>query len=146
MPEDTPDDDVDDEEDDEEDDEDEDLKEATCECRCGECCRRLLIEVDLEDAEREPRIKELGSPTYTDERLTRSGKRELEGYLLNSRDDMACVFLDREKNLCTIYETRPLGCRVFDCDREGREQMIELGIIERDSLKSPDPGSRPNGS
>ena len=117
----------------EDDDDDEELKEAICECRCGECCRRLLIEVDLDDAEREPRIKERGSPTYTDERLTRSGKRELEGYLLNSRDGMACVFLDRQTNLCTIYETRPLACRVFDCDREGREQMIELGIIERDA-------------
>ena len=131
-----------DEEEDEDDDSEEELKEATCECRCGECCRRLLIEVDLDDAEREPRIKDLGSPTYTDARLTRSGKRELEGYLLNSREDMACVFLDREKNLCTIYETRPFGCRVFDCDREGREQMIELGIFERDSAKRPDPGSR----
>jgi len=132
MPEDTLDDDFEEEED-EEDVDKEELKEATCECRCGECCRRLLIEVDLDDAEREPRIKELGSPTYTDERLTRSGKRELEGYLLNSREDMACVFLDREKNLCTIYETRPFGCRIFDCDREGREQLIELGIIARDS-------------
>jgi Fe-S-cluster containining protein len=130
------------EEEDDDDDSEEELKEATCECRCGECCRRLLIEVDLEDAEREPRIKELGSPTFTDARLTRSGKRELEGYLLNSRDDMACVFLDREKNLCTIYETRPLGCRVFDCDREGREQMIELGIFEKDSSKMPDSDSR----
>ena len=140
MPENTPADDFDEEKDD--DDDDEDLKEATCECRCGECCRQLLIEVELEDAVREPRIRELGSPTYTDERLTRSGKRELEGYLLNSRDGMACVFLDRQTNLCTIYETRPLACRVFDCDREGREQMIELGIIERDSSKIPDPGSR----
>ena len=130
------DDDIDEEEEeDDDDDEQEDLKEAICECRCGECCRRLLIEVDLDDAEREPKIKHLGSPTYTDERLTRSGKRELEGYLLNSRDDMACVFLDRQTNLCTIYETRPLACRVFDCDGEGRVQMIELGIIERDSLK-----------
>ena len=131
-----------DEEEDEDDDDDEELKEATCECRCGECCRRLLIEVDLDDAEREPKIRELGSPTYTDGRLTRSGKPELEGFLLNSRDDMACIFLDRRKNLCTIYETRPLACRVFDCDREGREQMIELGIIERHPAKSPDSNAR----
>ena len=130
------------EEEEDDDDDQEELKAAICECRCGECCRRLLIEVDLDDAEREPRIKDLGSPTYTDERLTRSGKRELEGYLLNSHEDMACVFLDRQTSLCTIYETRPLACRVFDCDGEGREQMIELGIIERDSSKSPDPDSR----
>jgi Fe-S-cluster containining protein len=139
MPDNTLDDDFDEDDDD---DDHEELKVAICECRCGECCRRLLIEVDLEDAEREPKIKKLGSPTYTDERLTRSGKRELEGFLLNSRIDMACVFLDREKNLCTIYETRPLGCRVFDCDGEGREQMIELGIFERDPAKGTAPGCR----
>src|SRR6266852_3049653 len=33
-------------------------------CRCGECCRRLIVEVELEDAEREPKIKEFGSPIY----------------------------------------------------------------------------------
>jgi Fe-S-cluster containining protein len=142
MSENTLDDDFDEEEDDEDEDDEEKLIEATCECRCGECCRWLLIEVDLDDAEREPRIKELGSPTYTDARLTRSGKRELEGFMLNSHEDMACVFLNRETNLCTIYETRPLGCRVFDCEGEGREQMIELGIIERGSAKNPDPSSR----
>ena len=76
--------DEDEEEDDEDDEDEENVKEATCECRCGECCRRLLIEVDLHDAERAPRIKELGSPTYTDERLTRSGNA-------NSKDSCSTV-------------------------------------------------------
>ena len=31
------------------------------ECRCGKCCRRLIIEVLPQDAEREPKIRELGS-------------------------------------------------------------------------------------
>ncbi len=102
-------------------------------CRCGKCCRSLLIEVLVEDAEREPRIKELGSPTYTDARLTRSGQPEIEGYMLNSKaNDYACAFLDRQTNLCTIYETRPLICRLFDCDEKNREDLIELGIISRD--------------
>jgi Fe-S-cluster containining protein len=102
-------------------------------CRCGKCCRSLLIEVLLEDAEREPRIKELGSPTYTDARLTQSGQPEIEGYMLNSSaNDYACAFLDRQTNLCSIYETRPLVCRLFDCDEKNREDLIELGIISRD--------------
>jgi len=54
-------------------------------CRCAECCRRLIIEVSGEDAEREPRIKEKGSPTYTPAELTESGERELEGHLLNGK-------------------------------------------------------------
>ena len=107
-------------------------QEATGPCRCGVCCRRLLIEVSVRDAEREPKIRELGSPIYTDARLTASGKPELEGYLLNSHLDMACVFLDQQTNLCTIHDTRPLTCRLFDCQGEGREQLIELGILHRD--------------
>lgn len=103
-------------------------------CRCGECCRRLLIEVELEDAEREPKIKELGDPIYGPPDA--SGEREVEGYLLNDmkniREGYACVFLDRTTSLCTIYETRPMTCRVFDCAGEGREQLIELGILNRE--------------
>lgn len=120
---------------DDEDDDDEEWVEKRCDCRCGECCRRLLIEVDLEDAEREPRIRDLGSPTYLPAVLTGTGQRELIGYLLNSqKQDGRCVFLDDATNLCTIHETRPLACRVFDCDGKGsREQLIELGILQRDS-------------
>jgi Fe-S-cluster containining protein len=53
------------------------------------------------------------------------------GYLLNSKDG-PCVFLDLETNLCSIHPTRPLMCRLFDCAGEGREQIIELGILDRD--------------
>jgi Fe-S-cluster containining protein len=100
-------------------------------CRCAACCKRLIIEVNLEDAEREPMIKEKGSPIYGPPD-TESSERELEGYLLNGRQDMACVFLNPETDLCTIYESRPLTCRLFDCEGEGREQLIDLGIIERE--------------
>src|SRR5207248_2220420 len=78
-------------------------------CRCGKCCR-LLIEVDLEDAEREPKIKERGSPIYTPPELTESGQRELAGYMLNKEENgYACVFLDQASSLCSIYPTRPLA-------------------------------------
>ena len=89
-------------------------------CRCGDCCRQLLIEVDLEDARREPKIAERASPILSPAEVTRSGRRELEGYLLNSNEnDGACMFLDRTTDLCQIYATRPLVCRLFDCDRKG---------------------------
>jgi Fe-S-cluster containining protein len=106
---------------------------ALSSCRCGECCRRLIIEVTLEDAKREPKIKERGSPIFLPAELTESGQRELTGYFLNSADNgHACTFFDRATNLCSIYPTRPLICRLFDCAHEGREQLIELGILERD--------------
>jgi len=117
-------------------DDDEDLEavpEVHSECRCGECCRHLIIEARLEDAEREPRIKTRGSPVYAPAEFTKSGKMELEGYLLNAKDNgNACAFLEQTTNLCSIYETRPWACRIFDCDGEGREQLIQLGIRPRD--------------
>jgi hypothetical protein len=92
-------------------------------CRCGNCCRSLLIEVSVLDSQREPKIRKRGSPIYQDPRLTASGQRELIGYMLNSRKDGACVFLDRKTNLCTIHATRPLICRLFDCDRSDCRQL-----------------------
>lgn len=99
-------------------------------CRCGLCCR-LLIETCIQDAEMEPKIKERGSPICMPAALTGTGKDELTGYLLNGKDG-ACVFLDQVTNLCTIHATRPLVCRLFNCDGEGREQLIELGYLKRD--------------
>jgi Fe-S-cluster containining protein len=100
-------------------------------CRCGQCCQ-LIVEVSLRDAEREPKIRELGSPIYAPAELTESGKRELDGYLLNTGKDNACVFLDQATNLCSIHPTRPLVCRLFDCDGEGRQQLIDLGMLPAD--------------
>jgi Fe-S-cluster containining protein len=92
---------------------------VACNCRCGKCCEELLIEVSLRDAEREPRIKEQGSPLWdTDAEIFR-GEKIVGGYLLNSADNgNACVFFDRQTRLCTIHDTRPLICRLFNCDRE----------------------------
>jgi Fe-S-cluster containining protein len=116
--------------DDEEWEEDLDAGEPThSDCRCGECCRHLLIEVGTDDAEREPKIKERCDPIYAPAELTASHREELEGYLLNSKDNgNACAFLDQTTSLCSIYESRPWVCRVFDCDGEGKEQLIQLGI------------------
>ena len=101
-------------------------------CKCGECCRALLIEVDVRDAEREPKIAELGSPNYWPAEVSLSGKDELIGYIINKPDGSSCLFLDDATNKCTIYETRPLNCRLFNCDGEGKEQLIELGHLNRD--------------
>ncbi len=80
-------------------------------CRCGKCCRELIIEVSELDARREPKIRERGSPI-------KGINDEPVGYLLNSKyGDHHCVFLDKNTNLCTIYSTRPLICRLFDCDK-----------------------------
>ena len=101
-------------------------------CRCGQCCRSLLIEVDVRDAEREPKIAELGSPINWPADVSVSGRDELIGYIINKPDGSGCLFLDDATNACTIHATRPLVCRLFDCDGDGKEQLIELGHLKRE--------------
>lgn len=55
-------------------------------CCCGACCRSLYMIPDLENT-------------------------ELSGFC---GPDGVCIYLDKNTNLCTIYEDRPLLCRVDD--------------------------------
>jgi Fe-S-cluster containining protein len=104
--------------------------EVTSDCRCGECCRHLILEALVEDAVIEPKVAEKGSPIYLPAELTGTGTRELIGYLLNATENGgACAFLDRASNLCGIYQTRPLMCRQYDCSK--RDELIELGVLPR---------------
>lgn len=92
---------------------------VVCECRCGDCCRRLIIEASLADAEREPRIAQRGSPVRDFD--------EVVGYLLNGQgDSLSCVFLDEASNACTIWSTRPGACRFYDCDSQRAQQKLSL--------------------
>lgn len=96
-------------------------------CRCGECCR-LLVQATLADAVREPRIAECGLPVVTDFPNPVTGENELVGYYLPHADGR-CVFLDWATHDCTIYDTRPGECRVFDC--RDKSKLIGLGILKR---------------
>lgn len=96
-------------------------------CRCAACCRHLIIEVSLLDAQREPKIRERGSTIYTSAILTGTGKYEIEGWLLNGPPGGPCVFLDQATNLCTIHDTRPLCCRLFNCDRTAEGKDLDKG-------------------
>lgn len=82
---------------------------VVCECTCGDCCRHLIIETTLADAQREPLIVQHGTP-YRD-------LEEVVGYLLNDADnEYACTFFDQAANRCSIWKTRPGVCRLFNCD------------------------------
>lgn len=109
----------------------------SCACRCGRCCEVAIVEASFRDAEREPRIAETGTPLMDD---MRTGVKEQVGWMLG-RTDGHCVFFDPEQRLCTIYDTRPLECRVFNCDGpEGeifrdRESWVRKNLtLERGSV------------
>jgi Fe-S-cluster containining protein len=98
---------------------------VTCRCRCGRCCESLIIEASLLDGEREPLIAKRAKPLYDD----MTGVKEQIGWLLNGNDG-PCVFFDRQTRLCTIYETRPLVCRLYNCDDGQLEKFLnEFGEL-----------------
>ena len=94
--------------------------------RCGACCRSLIVEADLLDALREPRIaKVCGLPApppdacVVDEDEQPIGEDPWNGRvaILSPRRNQdgqlaGCAFLDTT-NRCTIYPTRPNVCVAF---------------------------------
>jgi hypothetical protein len=52
--------------------------EVRSDCRCGQCCKSLILEALVEDAVVEPRIAEC-EPIYEAPELTASGKPQLSG-------------------------------------------------------------------
>jgi len=91
---------------------------------CGACCKTWRILVSEEDAVREPRI------AAEARRLPENQKTEHWAFQLFPLPfHEACCFLDGE-NRCTIYDTRPRVCRVFEagsdrCQEARREQGLE---------------------
>lgn len=73
---------------------------------CGLCCRHLIIEAELSDALREPRIVQRG---YI---LDGRGKLPILDAKVGLTDVGGCVFLG-DDNRCGIYATRPHCCVAF---------------------------------
>lgn len=41
-------------------------------------------------------------------------------FILKSKEeDLSCIYLDSEKSMCTIHETKPWACKVWHCSPEG---------------------------
>jgi Fe-S-cluster containining protein len=96
-------------------------------------------ELNTADAEREPRIAETGTPLMDD---MRTGVKEQVGWMLG-RTDGHCVFFDPANRLCTIYNTRPLECRVFNCDgREGEYFRDPAGFLEQERVREEEAAAR----
>ena len=81
---------------------------VTC-YRCGACCKHLLVEADLIDVLREPRLPE-AQPHYCGRAIDdvlEELEDEFKVVLLNGAE--GCAFLAAD-NSCSIYPTRPNAC------------------------------------
>jgi len=75
-------------------------KEPRC-VGCGACCRGWLVQVD------DP------GQYVTPLKLTQV-RPDGERYMSMDEATGACVALDTDRNVCTIYENRPQVCRDFE--------------------------------
>lgn len=71
---------------------------------CGACCKLLLVEAGYIDAQREPRLYQIGKPV--DKAKLRDGEHCI---ILWDNTKGGCPFLN-ESNHCDIYHTRPNEC------------------------------------
>lgn len=123
---------------------------------CGNCCRDPLLPLTDEDVRRivqhtgdtamdVVRFVDRNAIDMDDEpeafAILRQGRRVM---VLRQRGG-GCMYLDREER-CSIYDARPLGCRIFpfdpSYDRKGKLRRLELiqatdCIYELDGKNSP---------
>lgn len=131
------------------------MKEATdqtiSECqRCGNCCTRGGPSLHTKDRDL------LTNGHIKLEHLVTIRKGEMANFPLHDRPepisqelvklggkgkDWECAFLERDTNLCTIYEHRPLECRLLECwDTSALEDVVGQNTLTRaDIIPSDEP-------
>lgn len=102
--------------------------------QCGLCCCSMIIQADVVDVMREPRIQEK-APISVNVGLPILGYT----WVLNKKGRKECVFLE-DGNFCEIYETRPSTCVQFQAGSERCQEIrVKNGLeplepVEDDSL------------
>jgi len=81
---------------------------------CGKCCYNTEMVLTEEDIKR---IAELGYPKeyFVDLAGSFPKLRNVNGH---------CVFLDEETGKCLIYDSRPLGCRLYPLVYDAKEGKV----------------------
>ena len=120
---------------------------TTTECRrCGTCCKIGGPSFHIEDKVLVEKGIILSKHLYT----IRKGERSFDnvkGCILPASTDIikikgrkgswTCVFFDEKNNECTIYDTRPMECRVLKCwDTREIEKIYAKNRLTRKDLIS----------
>ncbi len=71
---------------------------------CVTCCLETEMFLSTKD------IKRLINKGYNEKFFSR---QDNEGYIILKNQNGYCVFLDIINNKCTIYNDRPMGCRLY---------------------------------
>ncbi len=82
---------------------------------CGVCCEKTEMMLSTADIERLERLKADIRESVRYDRYGFARIRNRHGF---------CVFYDAEKCRCKIYQSRPLGCRLYPVIFSGRDGAI----------------------
>lgn len=105
--------------------------------QCGACCRKLIVEIDYIDIQREPRLREVTKPfrISPDECFLDDNDQPIEnpdtymaGAMLACANPCPMIGAD---NLCTIYPSRPNVCVAFAAGSEQCQDARERSGLPR---------------
>jgi Fe-S-cluster containining protein len=115
--------------------------------RCGTCCSKGGPALHQEDLpllrQSHIRHEELiairrGEPVYSpiSDRIEPSAHEFVK--LAGRKGSWNCLFLNPNNNSCTIYQNRPLECRLFECRApENLFAVIGRNLLQRSDLINP---------
>jgi len=89
---------------------------------CGKCC--LFSQMILSEKEYKKILKK-----YPDLRSLNAFWRDEEGFLRMRTINRECVFFDKTTKMCSIYELRPMGCRIYPIHYNFEEQRCKFGEL-----------------
>ena len=109
---------------------------AKCETCEGKCCtgESGYIYLSQDEIVNIAKLLELDTQTFMQQYLYKKGyKYSIKEQVVSMSHD--CIFFDREKNGCKIYEARPLQCRTFPFWDYFKNRVSELkqecpGIVD----------------
>lgn len=82
---------------------------------CTKCCEKGLVYILPEEKER---LQSLGVPLI-----------EIDGVpFIKRKPDGSCSMLDKQHSRCSIYEDRPMCCRIFPLDVFSRNGKLEWAM------------------
>ena len=89
---------------------------------CARCCR-YYFNISLLDIHRAARFLEVSESVFFEEYL-----EEGNSYAIKRVDkEHTCMFLDRARQRCGIYQARPATCRLFHC----REAQPDDALVKQ---------------
>lgn len=96
------------------------LSRSICKRCKAQCCEFMAVSLDYELA--------MGTEDqYEHEKETKWGQKRA---LVLKNSDGSCIYFDKEKRECSIYDTRPQACKAFFCGRGTEDPRVWKRIKE----------------